>query len=129
MEATRKIEILHGIVRKMMAGGADIQTSEWIDFVEAQNDGFRTGPEIGAKVPDFTLPDQSGRSRSLHDLTGPNGLLLLFSRSADWCAYCRNQLVEAQNPPRQIKAHGPNAPSITYDSPEILRNFGDAYNI
>ena len=54
------------------------------EFVEAQNDGYRTGPEIGAKTPDFTLPDQTGRSRSLHDLTGPNGLLLVFSRSADW---------------------------------------------
>ena len=84
MEAARKAEVLHGVVRKMMSGGADIQTNEWVEFVEAQNDGFRTGPEIGAKVPDFTLPDQSGRSRSLDDLTGPNGLLLIFSRSADW---------------------------------------------
>ena len=84
MEAARKAEVLHGVVRKMMAGGADIQTNEWVEFVEAQNDGFRTGPDIGAKVPDFTRPDQSGRNRSLHDLTGPNGLLLVFSRSADW---------------------------------------------
>jgi hypothetical protein len=84
MKAARKAEVLHGIVRKMMAGGADIQTSEWVEFVDAQNDSMRTGPEIGAKVPDFTLPDQSGRSRSLHDLMGPNGLLLVFSRSADW---------------------------------------------
>jgi len=84
MEAAKKAEILHGVVRKMMAGGADIQTSEWVEFVEAQNDGFRTGPEIGAKVPDFALPDQSGRIRPLHDLMGPQGLLLLFSRSADW---------------------------------------------
>jgi hypothetical protein len=84
MEAARRSEVLHGVVRKMMAGGADIQTPEWVDFVEAQNDGFRTGPEIGAKVPDFALSDQAGRNRSLHDLTGPNGLLLVFSRSADW---------------------------------------------
>jgi hypothetical protein len=84
MEAAKKGEVLHDVVRKMMSGGADIQTNEWVEFVEAQNDGFRTGPEIGAKIPDFTLPDQSGRSRSLHDLKGPNGLLLIFSRSADW---------------------------------------------
>ena len=84
MEAERKTEVLHSILRKMSAGGADIQTDEWVDFVEAQNDGYRTGPPIGTKVPDFTLPDQNGRSRSLHDLTGPNGLLLVFSRSADW---------------------------------------------
>jgi hypothetical protein len=84
MEAARKAEVLQGLIRKMAARAAEIQTSDWLEFVEAQNDGFRTGPEIGAKVPDFTLPDQSGRNRSLHDLTGPNGLLLVFSRSADW---------------------------------------------
>ena len=84
MEAARKAEVLNRVVRKMGAGGADIQTSEWVEFVDAQNDDMRTGPEIGAKVPDFTLPDQSGRSRSLHDLMGPNGLLLVFNRSADW---------------------------------------------
>ena len=27
MEAARKAEVLHGVVRKMMAGGADIQTT------------------------------------------------------------------------------------------------------
>ena len=84
MEAQRKAEVLHGVVGKMMAGGKGIETPEWVEFVEAQNDGFRTGPEIGAKVPDFTLLDQFGNHRSLHDLTGPNGLLLVFSRSADW---------------------------------------------
>jgi hypothetical protein len=84
MEALRKAEVLHGIVGKMRAGGAGIQTDEWLEFVEAQNDGFRIGPAIGQKVPEFALPDQSGRSRSLRDLVGPNGLLLVFSRSADW---------------------------------------------
>lgn len=84
MDAAKKHEILHCVVRKMTAGGRDISTSEWLEFVEAQNDGFRTGPDIGSKVPDFTIPDQSGRSRSLNDLTGPSGLLLVFSRSADW---------------------------------------------
>ena len=84
MEAERKRDLLHGVVRKMMAGGANIQTSEWLEFVEAQNDGYRTGPEIGDKVPAFTLPDQHGKSRSLSELMGVNGLLLVFSRSADW---------------------------------------------
>lgn len=84
MEAARKTEVLMGVVRKMGAGGAGITSDEWQEFVAAQNDEMRTGPEIGTKIPAFTLPDQSGRERSLNDLTGPNGLLLVFSRSADW---------------------------------------------
>lgn len=84
MDTERKATVLHGVISKMRAGGADIQTAEWVEFVEAQNDGYRTGPAVGAKVPDFALPDQTGRLRPLHDLMGPNGLLLVFSRSADW---------------------------------------------
>jgi hypothetical protein len=84
MDAATKASILHGMIRRMGAGGADITTEDWLNFVEAQNDGYRTGPGIGQKVPDFSLADQHGRIRALSDLTGRNGLLLVFSRSADW---------------------------------------------
>lgn len=84
MDAQVKAHILHDIVRKMGEGGAAITTADWLKFVEAQNDGYQTGPAIGARVPDFALPDQTGAIRSLTDLSGPNGLLLIFSRSAGW---------------------------------------------
>lgn len=44
----------------------------------------KLGPQIGDRVPDFTLPDQNGRSRTLQSLMGRNGLMLVFYRSADW---------------------------------------------
>lgn len=84
MDATAKASILHGMIRRLGAGGADITLKDWLEFVQAQNDGYRTGPAIGEKVPQFTLTDQHGHSRELNNLMGPNGLLLEFSRSADW---------------------------------------------
>jgi peroxiredoxin len=42
------------------------------------------GPQIGAPVPDFSLPDQRGATRSLQSLMGPKGAILVFFRSADW---------------------------------------------
>jgi hypothetical protein len=84
MDATTKASILHGMIRRLGAGGGDITTKDWLDFVQAQNDGYRTGPEIGEKVPEFVLTDQHGQTRTLNDLMGTNGLLLVFSRSADW---------------------------------------------
>ena len=42
------------------------------------------GPQVGARVPDFTLADQRGKSRTLKSLMGPKGLMLVFIRSADW---------------------------------------------
>ena len=43
-----------------------------------------TGPEIGSKIPEFSLPDQTGQNRTFAMLSGPKGLALVFYRSADW---------------------------------------------
>ncbi len=43
-----------------------------------------TGPEVGSQIPDFQVRDQEGRERTFAELSGPDGLLLLFHRSADW---------------------------------------------
>ena len=44
----------------------------------------RRGLDVGERIPALDLVDQTGRRRSLADLTGPDGLVLLFVRSADW---------------------------------------------
>ncbi len=44
----------------------------------------RFGPQVGETVPDFALADQRGEPRDLESLRGPNGTMLVFSRSADW---------------------------------------------
>ena len=51
MEQKTKAAILHEIIRKFASGGKDITPHDWRAFVDAQNDGYRTGPEIGAKIP------------------------------------------------------------------------------
>lgn len=42
------------------------------------------GPQVGEKVPDFALPDQHGRTRTLDSVMGERGAMLVFHRSADW---------------------------------------------
>lgn len=42
------------------------------------------GPQVGETLPDFSLPDQQGRTRTLSSLMGPKGLVLVFNRSAEW---------------------------------------------
>ena len=66
------------------AAGEPVSEELQARHVNATNDGYTTGPEPGEHLPDFTLPDERGVLRSLADLTGPNGLLLVFHRSADW---------------------------------------------
>ena len=50
----------------------------------AAEEPIATGPEVGSRIPDIQAPDQSGEIRSFEDLRGPEGLLLLFFRTADW---------------------------------------------
>ena len=42
------------------------------------------GPQVGERVPAFSLPDQNGRVQTLNSILGPKGAILLFHRSADW---------------------------------------------
>jgi hypothetical protein len=47
-------------------------------------DVAKLGPQVGERVPDFSLPDQTGRVRTLESIMGPRGAMLVFLRSADW---------------------------------------------
>ena len=47
-------------------------------------DTSKVGPQIGTVVPPLSGTDQFGRAQSLASLSGPKGLMLVFSRSADW---------------------------------------------
>jgi hypothetical protein len=62
------IALLFGVVM-LAAQAADPQT---------------LGPKIGERVPDFSLPDQHGTTRTLQSTSGPKGAVLVFFRSADW---------------------------------------------
>lgn len=46
--------------------------------------GLKTGPAVGSKIPPFEAIDQFGKRRTFETLRGPKGLALLFVRSADW---------------------------------------------
>lgn len=81
MSETR--ERLRELLQKLRQTGK-ITPEERDELIRAQDIDLQTGPEVGEEIPDFTLPDSTGRSWSRADLLGPQGLLLLFHRSADW---------------------------------------------
>ena len=57
--------------------GAQTAPTERIDV-------SRLGPQVGERVPDFSLKDQGGRTQTLQSIMGPRGAMLVFQRSADW---------------------------------------------
>jgi hypothetical protein len=70
--------------RRLREAGLPVPAEVRERHVQATNDGYATGPDAGERIPEFALPDQSGTTRTLRDLTGPNGLFLVFHRSAEW---------------------------------------------
>jgi len=47
-------------------------------------DVSKLGPQVGERVPEFSLKDQNGTTRTLQSIMGPKGAMLVFVRSADW---------------------------------------------
>ena len=87
------------------------------------------GLEPGAQAPAFTLKDSSGRIQNLSTLSGPNGLLLLFFRSADWCPFCKGQLVDLETQHAAFEAKGIHVAAVSYDSQAILADFAHRRSI
>lgn len=52
--------------------------------VPSADRNVKTGPAVGARIPDFAAVDQNAKRQTFETLRGPHGLALLFVRSADW---------------------------------------------
>jgi peroxiredoxin len=89
----------------------------------------KTGPAAGASIPAFEGVDQNGKRQTFETLRGPKGLVLLFTRSADWCPFCKAQLLDLNQKAADFRKRGLNVVSITYDSVEILRDYGTRKSI
>lgn len=83
----------------------------------------------GDRIPAFELKDQAGQTQTFDSLKGANGLLLMFNRSADWCPFCKSQLIDFESARKNFEAKGIRVASITYDSPAVLKMFAERKSI
>ena len=81
------------------------------------------GPPVGAKVPALHATDLKGAPASLRDLSGKNGLVLVFFRSAKWCPYCQKQLIDLKDAPGPLAERGYKLAAVSYDPAEVLTQF------
>jgi peroxiredoxin len=88
-----------------------------------QSANAQSGPPVGAHVPYFEAVDLNGQRQTFDSLKRPKGLVLVFSRSADWCPYCKTQLADLNQQADGFRRRGLGVASLTYDSVEVLRNF------
>jgi peroxiredoxin len=113
------------LVCALVAAGAIVGSAQDVRKIDVS----KLGPQVGATVPDFNLGDQQGRKRTLQSVMGPKGAMIVFYRSADWCPYCKTQLLELQSQYDTLRKDGLGLVGISYDSQEILAAFSRQHSI
>lgn len=82
---------------------------------------------VGSAFPPVNAVDQDGKAHSFTDLRGDKGLVLVMSRSFDWCPYCIRQLQQLVEVRTQFEALGFHVATMTYDSVATLKEAEDEY--
>ncbi|MFN5943720.1 MAG: YHS domain-containing (seleno)protein [Phycisphaerae bacterium] len=76
-----------------------------------------TALKVGAKAPEFTLPDAKGESVALATLLAKGPVVVTWYRGA-WCPYCNIQLREYQKAMPELTALGANLVAISPQTPD-----------
>jgi peroxiredoxin len=85
------------------------------------------GLALGAKAPiALALRDGRGKPTTLAAQMGPKGIVVVLVRSADWCPYCKAQLIGLNGINAKITGMGYLLASVSYDKPAKLAGFAAA---
>ena len=98
-------------------------------LVSAQDFVWAPALPVGATLPALDAADQNGQRHSFADLTGEKGLVLVLSRSFDWCPYCITQLERLVTVQAQFAALGFNVAAMTYDPVATLKEAEEEYAV
>ncbi len=88
------------------------------------------GPAVGQRFPEpLAAPDQAGMPQTLEALMGEKGLAIFFVRSADWCPFCKHQLVDVNQHLARFRALGLDVVSVSVDDVAKIAAFHGAQQI
>jgi peroxiredoxin len=79
--------------------------------------GVAPGLAVGARAPEFTLPDATGKPVSLARRLGDGPVVLQFYRG-DWCPYCNLHLRALQTALPEIRKRGASLVAISPQAPD-----------
>src|ERR1051325_8792320 len=83
--------------------------------------------EVGAKAPDFSLPDQDGNEVSLSDFAGRKLVIVFYP--GDFTSVCSDQLSVYQEVLGEIESKGAALVGISVDSADSHRVFREQLNL
>ena len=119
------------MLRSVLTATALVLLPASLAFAEPENpaEGVQIGPQTSEPAPVFSALTSAGETVDLAAISGDNGAIIVFSRSLDWCPYCKKQALELRGVSDASAAAGWPLSLITYDSPETLSEFGDANDL
>jgi peroxiredoxin Q/BCP len=83
---------------------------------------------IGARAPEFTLPDADGQATSLSNLLR-NGPLILYFYPADFTPGCTREACQLRDLDREVEAAGLRVAGVSPQTPESHRAFREKYKL
>jgi peroxiredoxin len=126
--AVRKSAILKRILAPLFALGLLLMATS---AAQAQDSSFQWAPDFptGSLLPPLQAEDQHGKMHGQASLLGENGLLLLLSRSFDWCPYCISQLIDLVEIAPELAGMGIHIAAVTYDPVDTLAEAAEDYAV
>lgn len=132
-DLSTKGPIAASALRALRLGLADIAVASWALSAAAlagEYDKLDRGPLVGEPIPHrLAATDQTGAARTFESLKGERGLILVFSRSLDWCPYCKREALAWNGRYKDAEALGYRVAVLTYDSVRKLARFAKSRDI
>ena len=91
-----------------------------------QND---RGLAVAVPAPAFELATDNGELKTFQDIRGGKGLVMVFSRSVEWCPFCQLQTLELDRAVQDIRGEGYELVVVTYDKPVAIKRFMERYDL
>ena len=113
-----------GVITALAAGVMSAQAME-DSTAQVEATPFDAGIGIGEAVPIIEESTATGDMQTLDALMGEKGVVLAFVRSADWCPFCKAQLIELNKIAEELKAEGYPLVALSYDAADIQAGFID----
>ena len=77
----------------------------------------------GVQAPAVALVDTRGAPQTFETLAGANGTVVAFVRSADWCPFCKKQLIDLEAAAAPLADAGWTLVAVSYDPVEALAGY------
>ena len=91
--------------------------------IEVQTETPDIGLPDGAEAPEVSLVDTARAAQTFATLAGSKGTAVAFVRSADWCPFCKKQLIDLDAAAAPLAEAGWTLVAVSYDPVETLAGF------